>query len=351
MTYARWYPTATVLPDGRVLVLSGAIDCEECIATIPEIYNPTTNSWSQLTSAALEIPIYPHVFVQSDGRVLVTGAFEGPVAAVELNVTAGTWAVVDPNVVDGHSSVMYRLDKVLKSGTSANSDPPYISSQPTSYVLDMSQPQPHWRQTPPMAFPRAYHNLTSLPDGTVLVTGGNKTTDTFNETQAVLAAELWSPATETYTTMGSMTVPRLYHSTALLLPDGRVLVAGGGRFGNPTGDSHDKLNSQMYSPPYLFKGARPVITSVPTLLGYDFNFSVSSPDASRVSSVALIALGAVTHGFNQGQRFLTLPFQQVGNTLTIQSPTNANTAPPGYYMLFIVDNTGVPSVASILRIQ
>jgi hypothetical protein len=246
---------------------------------------------------------------------------------------------------------MYQLGKVLKSGTSANSDAPFFPAQPTSYVLDMTQPQPQWRQTAPMAFPRSYHNMTSLPDGTVLVTGGNKNTDTFNESQAVLAAELWSPVTEAYTTLASMTVPRLYHSTALLLPDGRVLVAGGGRFGNPTGDSHDKLNSQIYSPPYLFKGARPVITSAPTLLPYDFNFSISSPDASRITSVALIALGAVTHNFNQGQRYLTLPFQQVGNTLTVEGPSNGNEAPPGYYMLFMVDNTGVPSVASILRIQ
>ncbi len=291
MTYARWYPTAKVLPDGRVLVLSGAIDCEECIATIPEIYNPATNTWTKLQNAGLEIPIYPHVFVQPDGRVLVTGAFEGPMAAVELDLTTSTWSIVDPNVVDGHSSVMYRLGKVLKSGTSANSDAPFFTSQPTSYVLDMTQTQPQWRQVAPMAFPRSYHNQTSLPDGTVLVTGGNKSTDTFDETQKVLAAELWSPATESYTTMASMSVARLYHSTALLLPDGRVLVTGGGRFGNTTGDSHDKLNAQIYSPPYLFKGARPTITSAPTLLPYASNFTVSSPDASRIASVALIALG------------------------------------------------------------
>src|SRR5262249_10254305 len=156
---------------------------------------------------------YPHVFVQADGRVLVTGAFEGPMAAVELDVNAGKWSVVDDNVVDGHSSVMYRLGKILKSGTSANSDPPYVPSQATSYVLDMSQAQPRWRQTPSMALPRSYHNMTSLPDGTVLITGGNQSTDTFDETQAALPAELWSPATETYTTLASMSAPRLYHST------------------------------------------------------------------------------------------------------------------------------------------
>jgi hypothetical protein len=351
MVYPRWYPTATTLPDGRVLVTSGAIDCSDCIAEIPEIYNPATNAWSQLPNAALALPLYPHLFVQPDGRVLATGAFEGTMAAVELDLAAGTWSVVDSNVVDGHSSVMYQLGKVMKSGTAANSDPPFTTSQPTTYVLDMSDAQPRWRQTPPMAFGRSYHTLTSLPDGTVLVTGGGQSTDTFDEDNAVLAAESWSPVTETYTMMASMSVPRLYHSTALLLPDGRVLVAGGGRFGNGAGDIHDKLNAQLYSPPYLFKGARPTISSAPTLLSYGANISVSSPDAARIASVAFIPLGTVTHHFNQSQRFLRLPFQPVGTTLTVQTPNNANEAPPGYYMLFIVDDTGVPSVASIVKIQ
>ncbi len=202
-----------------------------------------------------------------------------------------------------------------------------------------------------MAFPRSYHNLILLPDGSVLVTGGEQTTNTFDETQAVLAAELWSPTAEAWTTMASMTVPRLYHSTALLLPDGRVLVAGGGRFGNPTGDYQDKLNAEIYSPPYLFKGPRPVISSAPTLISHNSTFSVTSPGASRIASVSLLHLGSVTHHFNQGQRFLNLSFQQIGSTLIVQTPVGANDALPGEYMLFIVDGNGIPSVASIVTMQ
>jgi hypothetical protein len=351
MSVGRWYPTATVLPDRRVLVVSGAIDCEACIAQTPEIYNPATNKWTLLPSANLELPIYPHLFVLPDGRVLATSAFEGTSVAVALDLATGTWSVIDGGVTDGHSAAMYQAGKVLKSGTSANSDPPYTPSQGTTLVLDMTQSSPAWRQTPPMAFPRAYHNLTLLPDGSVLATGGNKTTDTFDETQAVLAAELWSPVTETWTTLASMSVPRVYHSTGLLLPDGRVLVTGGGRFGNPTGDYHDKLNAQIYSPPYLFKGARPTISSVTNAVTYGSTFSVVTPDASRVASVAFMRVGAVTHGFNQSQSYVPLAFTVVGGALNVQAPASATAAVPGYYLLFIVDNNGVPSVAPIVQLQ
>jgi galactose oxidase-like protein len=151
--------------------------------------------------------------------------------------------------------------------------------------------------------------------------------------------------------MASMTVPRLYHSTALLLPDGRVVVAGGGRFGNVAGDSNDHLDAEIYSPPYLFKGARPVVGSAPTLVSLGSSFSIASPDAARIASVALMRLGSVTHHFNQGQRLLRLSFQQVGTTLLVQAPSSANDALPGDYMLFIIDTNGVPSVAPIVRIQ
>lgn len=203
-----------------------------------------------------------------------------------------------------------------------------------------------------MAFPRDFHNLTLLPDGTVLVTGGGRTTGATDPATAVFEAELWSPITEDWTTLAKMQVPRRYHSTALLLPDGRVLVAGGGRnngVGAPN-NSNDHFNAEIFSPPYLFKGTRPSITSAPSTLQYNTNFSVVTPDASRIAMVSLMRLGSVTHAFNMDQRFLKLTFQQVSGGLTIQAPANANLAPPGYYMLFLIDGSGVPSVAAMVQL-
>ncbi len=349
MTQGRWYPTVITLPDGRALVVSGEVDCYRCSAEIPEIYNPATNQWTALNAAALALPEYPHLFVLPDGRVLLTSAFDDPTVTRTLNVGTQTWTVVDPVARDAHSAAMYRLGRIVKSGTSANSDPPYFSSSPNTYVLDMNLPSPAWRQTAPMAFGRAYHNLTLLPDGNVLATGGGRNTDPYASSQAVFPAELWSPESETWTTMAANQVPRLYHSTALLLPDGRVLLAGGGRFGG--GATEDQLTAEFYSPPYLFKGARPVITAAPAQVAYGATFPVTTPNGSEIATVSLLRLGSVTHGFDTSQRYLSLTFNPTTGALDVQAPANANMAPPGDYMLFIVDTNGVPSVAAFVRLQ
>jgi hypothetical protein len=201
-----------------------------------------------------------------------------------------------------------------------------------------------------MNFPRTYHTLTLLPDGTVLATGGGPTTDAVGVNSAILPAELWSPATQTWTVLGSMQRPRLYHSTALLLPDARVLVMGGGRF-NGVNESTDQLSSEIFSPPYLFKGPRPVITSAPSTAAYGTNMNVQTPDAASIASVSLIRLGAATHAFDMNQHIAPLTYSIGAGGLNVQAPANANLAPPGHYMLFIINTSGVPSVASIVQLH
>jgi fibronectin type 3 domain-containing protein len=209
----------------------------------------------------------------------------------------------------------------------------------------MTQPTPAWRQVASMANHRAFQNTTLLPDGTVLVTGGGTALDGYDTSNAVLAAELWSPATETWRTLASAAIPRLYHSTALLLPDGRVLTAGSGN----DGPAVNQTQAELFSPPYLFKGARPTISSAPSVIQYGSTFTVTTADAASIVSVALIRPGSVTHGFDEDQRFLSLSFTAGAGALSIQAPANANLAPPGYYMLFLVNNTGVPSVAPFVH--
>jgi chitodextrinase len=348
MAYPRWYPTVTMLPTGRLLVLAGETTCNGCNVLIPEIYDPIANSWSKLNSASFNFTYYPHVYVLPDGRVLVAGTSEEPTASQILNVNLQTWTAVGGPAVDGGSSVMYRPWKFLKTGTSIDPDEPSINSARTAYVLDLTQGTPNWRQIASMGFARTFHTLTSLPDGNVLVTGGGPTTAATDTAHAIRAAELWNPDNESWTTLSSMNAPRLYHSAALLLPDGRVAILGGGRFDDIT-TSTDQFNAEFFSPPYLFKGPRPAISSAPATLQYNQPFTVQTPDAARIGSVVLIRYGAVTHAINMGQRYLPLTFTPGSSSLTVTAPVDANLAPPGNYMLFIVDTNGVPSVASTVH--
>ena len=144
-----------------------------------------------------------------------------------------------------------------------------------------------------MANPRTHLNLTVLPNGNVLATGGASDLSGIVSANGVRPAEMWSPVSQSWTTLASMQIPRMYHSTALLLPDGRILSAGGGR---ATSTTTDYLNAEIYSPPYLFKGARSTITAAPTTVAYNSSFFVQTPDAASIASVALVHdLTVVTH--------------------------------------------------------
>ncbi len=352
MANPRWYATATALSDGRMLVLSGEGLCAECFIATPEIYNPVTNSWTALTNAGAQFafPYYPHVYVLPDGRVIVSSTTETPIVSQVMDLGTATWSPVGGPVVQGGASAMYLPGKIMKSGSSVNNELPLSTAQPTAYVLDMTQASPLWRQVGSMAFGRIYHSMTILPDGDVLVTGGGPSSAPTDVANAILPAELWSATTETWTTMASMHAPRLYHSSALLMPDARVLISGGGRFDDVT-VSTDQFTGELFSPPYLFKGPRPVITSAPGTLQYGQAFTVQTPDAARVAKVSLVRFGSITHSFNTAQRYLSLSFTQAsGQSLTVTAPANANLATPGNYMLFVVDTNGVPSVAAELRL-
>jgi len=190
------------------------------------------------------------------------------------------------------------------------------------------------------------------------VTGGNSSGAPLVDLNAgVYPAELWRPASGRWTTLASMRVTRQYHSTALLLPDGRVLSAGGGICGTCDQVGYLANNAEIFSPPYLFKkdgsgslARRPKVASVPGKVAVGATFTVSTPDASQIRKVALVKLGAVTHSNNMEQQYVPLSFTVASGKLSVSGPANVNIAPPGYYMLFIVNSAGVPSVAPIVRL-
>ncbi len=359
MSVGRWYPTATQLPDGRVLAFAGDNIVQDrpgaappfsdaSVDSLPSVFDPRTNTWTDLPAARLTSPLYPYMFVLSDGKIFDAGPDK---TTRILDPSTWTWSTVGTSPIDGHSAVMYRPNKIMKSGTWADPDfsgPRVFNADGRTAVIDMSAPTPQWRETAAMANGRSYHNLTLLPDGTVLASGGGSRSDGVEINNSVLPAEIWNPTTETWTTVASLHNGRLYHSTALLLPDGRVLMAGGGQL--PGSVAVNQTNAEIYSPPYLFKGARPTITALPSSATYGASFDVTTPDAAQVTNVSLIRSPSVTHAFDENQRFQFLSFTAGAGKVTVQAPSNANLAPPGDYMLFLLNSNGVPSVGKLVRI-
>jgi Domain of unknown function (DUF1929)/Kelch motif len=299
----------------------------------------TGTGWRKLTGAARALPWYPRTFLAPNGKVFYAG--EKKTTYYLSTSGTGSWTLVGDRrygVRDYGSAVMYQPGRILYAGGGRTTA--------TAEIIDLNQAAPVWKMTDPMAFPRRHLNATILPDGKVLVTGGSSGTDFSDERRAVHAAELWDPNTGHWTTLASNQISRVYHSTSLLLKDGRVLHTGSG---DASGEI-DHRDAEIFSPPYLFQGARPTISSAPTSVKYGTSFVIGTPDPAAISRVTWIRLGSVTHAFDMNQRFVELSFQRVSGGLNTAAPTNRNLAPPGHYLLFVLNAKGVPSVARIVRI-
>jgi Domain of unknown function (DUF1929)/Calx-beta domain/Galactose oxidase, central domain len=333
MSAGRWYPTATVLGNGDVLVISGSINTSLGQNLLPSVFQVQSDTWRDLTSAQLGVDLYPRMHLAPDGRVFNSA----PSTLSRLLNTSGTggWTAVANHAVgvyrDYGSSVIYGAGKILVAG---GGDPP----TPTAEVIDLNAPNPAWRQVSSMASPRRQHSAQVLPDGKVLVTGGTSGAGFNNVSTPVFAAEMWNPTTESWTAMASAQLPRVYHSNLVLLPDGRLQSTGGNGI----------TQVELFEPPYLFAGPRPTISAIPGSVGHDQTFFVGTADAASIAQVTLLSLPSVTHAFDHNQRFNRLSFTPAAGGLNVVAPS-ANLAPPGPYMLFILNSNGVPSVASIVR--
>jgi hypothetical protein len=201
-----------------------------------------------------------------------------------------------------------------------------------------------------MTFARTNVNAVLLPDGTVFVVGGQRNGKWNADPQPVLEAEIYDPSDDSWTVTAPMAFPRQYHSIAVLLPDGRVLTAGGVD-PSPGIIERDQRSMEVFSPAYLSRGPRPVVAAVPANVAYGADFDVDSPDADDVDAVVFLRPCSVTHHTDAGQRYVKLEIRNRDPaSLTVRAPANGNVAPPGYYMLFLVSATGVPSVARFVRI-
>jgi hypothetical protein len=350
MHLPRWYPDVTELADGRYVAISGNSTSAKAWADTPEVYDPAANTWtllSKVSTPQIHEEEYPFSYLVPNGNVFTIGPSED--VSYELDVPNQTWTPVGgASGITNGSSVMYRPGKVLYSGGAPSITSATNASANTS-TIDLTATTPKWQQVPPMHTARIYHTLTMLADGTVLAVGGEQTSDQDIVTSGVLPTEIWNPATETWTETAPIAAARNYHSTAILMPNGTVLVGGGGHTQGLGGPG--QFSAQIYSPPYLFAGPRPTVTSAPAASTYSTNITVSTPDAASIGSVNLVSLGADTHQSDMAQHFVPLSFTANSGSLTVQTPANSALAPYGNYMLFIVNKKGVPSIAAPLSLS
>lgn len=344
MNYARWYPTNIELQDGTTLVASGD-DANEKLVLPMEEYDYQTNIWTVLPASANIAQgayIYPRMVLLPTGNVFMGGM---SASTMMFNPTTNTWSPTATlqfgQRIYGAMVLLPGLEKVLEAGGNPLENQTANATN-TVEVIDFSKPKPAWRYVAPMNYPRQNENLVLLPDRTVLAVGGGEGGATLGQSggryvNPVYQPEIYDPATNTWTLMNPQKVQRTYHSTALLLPDGRVVSAG-----SDWGDSQETL--EVFSPPYLSRGPRPTITAAPGSLTYGQSFTITTPDAANIIRVALIKVASTTHATRFDERLVDLTFSAGDGQITATAPPSGAYAPPGYYMLDILNSKGVPAV-------
>lgn len=355
MAFARWYPSVVAMPDGDMVILGGREDKSKtcngeglnCIAKsilTPEIYNESSG-WRLLSGATSEAYFlknwfYPRSSLTPNGQILLLDNYgksylldssgEGSIAEQAMRL---------PGASSTMPSAVYSPGKLLA-----------VRWGGRVFSIDTNAVAPKAKRVADLPGNRLWSNMVVLANGTVAVNGGGTTPNKLDS--AVYQVDLWDPATGQWTVGAAAQKPRLYHSTALLLPDASVLTAGGGAPGPAK-----NLNAEIYYPPYLYAAdgsgqpaVRPELADAPSAVGVGQAFTAAVVGGVPISRVTMVRTGSVTHSYNSDQRFLEPSFTQSGDSLSITMPENENVALPGYYMLFALDQAGVPSVARMVRV-
>lgn len=346
MAQLRWYPTVLTLASGDTLVLGGR-SAPDAYVPVPEVYSPATG-WRSLNSAVSDDAYgernwsYPKAWQAPNGQVFITTIWGGTYYLDPHGAQgAGTLQRTDLDLPVGDNylpAVMFEPGKILA-----------LRRYNRALVIDLTGAAPRATRVWGVGQDRFHGSATVMADGRVLVSGGSMVPNI--AWGVTYSGRIWNPADNSWTSTPSAKRMRLYHSVSLLLPDGRVLMGGGGAPG-----PQNNLNAEIYTPPYLYRrdwsgtlATRPQITSAPTTAGWGQSIPVDT-DTAGIGRVTLVKTGSATHTVDFDQRFLPLSFTSKGTALTVSMPASAQVAPPGFYMLFAFNKDGVPSVARIIRL-
>lgn len=384
----RWYPTCVTLPDGRALITSGSEaggppTILKGVVRDVEVFDPATGGLTAFHNIHGDICMYPYMFVLPGGLLFfhsrnVSWLFApGPGA---WSPTNGSWSgdilmqgSTTTRTYPGMAGCVllpllpedgYAVRVLMAGGGGAKESElngSTIATQTAEILdVDVSQNSGRWRNTSRggnpllMTTPRFMSDAVLLPDGNVLLVNGAAVGKADDAHVSVAFAELFDTQTESFRPLTSMSVPRLYHGTALLLPDGRVAVAGHTKDFNKPPVELNRFEVELISPPYLFRGPRPLINNVSftgATLGYGQDVTISTDRPADIARVSLVRPGSVTHQLNTDQRYVGLVItQRSSGSVTVKAPPDAPTAPPGHYLLFLVDGRGVPSRGEFVRV-
>lgn len=361
MVIPRGYNANTILSDGSVFTLGGSWSGASSQNRLGENWTPTggwrlvsnvsTNGMTTLDPEGTFLSdVHFWMMPTGNGKIL----YAGPSPNMKWITAHNSGSVTDAGprgddvyAVNG-TAVMYDAGKIFKAGGATAYE--FSQGSTNAYVIDTTDGLTVTKQ-PPMIYHRAYFNGVALPDGKVMLVGGQTYETQGNDGDSILVPEIWNPATGQFSTLAPLTVPRNYHSIAMLLPDGRVMAAGGGLCSCTV----NHQDYQIFSPPYLFDAAgnpaaRPAIVNAPA--DFPYGGSVSVTTDSPVSSFSLVRMGAATHTVDNDQRRLPLSFTATGtNQYSLSVPSNSGLLLPGYWMLFAFNSQGVPSVSKIIQVR
>ncbi|WP_226366681.1 kelch motif-containing protein [Pseudonocardia sp. ICBG162] len=366
MTQKRWYPTLTGLPDGQVLAISGLDGTGQILPGQNEVYDPATKRWTDRPDLFRYFPTYPAIFqTQQEGRLFYSGSNAG-YGPADAGRTPGFWNLADnsfapvpglraPELMETSGSSWagpVQDQRMVVVGGGGVGESPVSSARIDT--IDLRAPAPAFTPGPDLRTPTRYPSVVQLPTDDLLITGGSADYRGKGASD-ILQANLYHPGTNTLSAVADPAVGRDYHAEALLLPNGQVLTAGGNSlFKNVdnTKPAPFEQRLEIYTPPYLFHGPQPVIAKAPGEATLGSTMTVTSPDAARVAQARLIRPSAVTHATDVDQRSVRLDIaRNPDGLLGLAVPAEPTLVPPGWYMLFLVDDAGVPSVASWVHVR
>lgn len=375
MSKARWYPTCVTLPDGNALIVSGTWShgyhalVGGFMNKDYQIFDSTTNELSSPKPFGFDkIKMYPYLhvlpgntlFVHSEKTTKFWDIAQKQFLPEEFTTTIGgtkTYpgmgtCVMLPLKHDAQTAKILLIGGSMSMHPGKNDDATSIPEMLTVDLNNLSNSS-GWQSKDPH-LKRFLCDSVILPDGKILVTNGAEKGTADSNQIAVTKIELFDPENETWQVIGELEKPRLYHGTAILLSDGRVLVAGstGHNFTpaifNPR--EHFEHEIETIDPPYMSSTDRPQIIGYSDTMQYDTSYEIQT-DSSNISKVSLIRMSSTTHNNNMDQRCLFLQIVEIsGTTIKIQSPKDGSWAPPGYYLMFLIDEDGIPSIGKPVKL-